>query len=211
MAEVKLLNKSLVNGFYALIEPLAKILINFKVSPYIITFLGLFFSIFVFYFFKSGLFLPGGIFIILSGICDVLDGRLARDTNQISKFGALIDSVIDRYAEILFFLGLLVYFWEKSLTIVILLFLGICGSLLVSYTRARAEGLGLECKVGIMQRQERMTFLAGGAILGAIPYTSHFFLILSIWVIAVLSNFTVIQRILHIRRILRIKNQVKSS
>jgi CDP-diacylglycerol---glycerol-3-phosphate 3-phosphatidyltransferase len=205
MAEVKLLNKSLVNGFYALIEPLAKILINFKVSPSIITFLGLFFSIFVFYFFKSGLFLPGGIFIILSGICDVLDGRLARDTNQMSKFGALIDSVIDRYSEILFFLGLLVYFWEKSLTIVILLFLGICGSLLVSYTRARAEGLGLECKVGIMQRQERITFLAGGAILGAIPYTSHFFLVLSIWIIAVLSNFTVIQRILHI------KNQVKSS
>jgi len=199
MAEVKLLNKSLVNGFYALIEPLAKILINLKVNPYIITFLGLFFSVFVFYFFRSGLFLPGGIFIILSGICDVLDGRLARDTNQMSKFGALIDSVIDRYSEILFFLGLLVYFWEKSLTIVILLFLGICGSLLVSYTRARAEGLGLECKVGIMQRQERITFLAGGAIFGAIPYTSHFFLILSIWIIAVLSNFTVIQRILHIK------------
>jgi len=204
MAEIKLFTKSLVDGFYALIEPLAKILINLKVSPYLITFMGLFFSIFVFYFFKSGLFLPGGIFIILSGICDVLDGRLARETNQMSKFGALIDSVIDRYAEILFFLGLLVYFWEKSLTIVILLFLGICGSLLVSYTRARAEGLGLECKVGIMQRQERITFLVGGAILGSIPYTSHFFLVLSIWIIAVLSNFTVIQRIWHI------KNQVKS-
>lgn len=81
----------------------------------------------------------------------------------------------------------------------VILILAIAGSFLVSYTRARAEGLGFECKIGLMQRQERMTFLVAGAILGSIPYTKHFFMTLAICLIAILSNFTVIQRIWYIR------------
>jgi len=144
--------------------------------------------------------------IILAGICDVLDGRLARETNRVSKYGALIDSVVDRYSEVFLFLGLLIYFWERSLTLIILLFLAIAGSLLVSYIRARAEGLGIECKVGIMQRQERMSYLAAGAILGSVPFLANFFLILAIWAIAILSNFTVIQRVVYIRNKLKEQN-----
>ncbi len=206
MEQVKLLRKSWVGMFLTVIDPLAKLLINLKVSPYVLTASGLFFSILGFNFFRLGHLFFGGLMIILAGICDVLDGRLARETNRVSKYGALIDSVVDRYSEVFLFLGLLIYFWERSLTLTILLFLAIAGSLLVSYIRARAEGLGIECKVGIMQRQERMSYLAAGAILGAIPFLANFFLILAIWIIAILSNFTVIQRVVYIRNKLKEQN-----
>jgi CDP-diacylglycerol--glycerol-3-phosphate 3-phosphatidyltransferase len=138
--------------------------------------------------------------IILAGICDVLDGRLARETNKISKFGALFDSTIDRYSEVLIFLGLVTYFLHHHSYMVLLIILAIAGSFMVSYTRARAEGLGIECKIGIMQRPERLTFLAAGAILGSIPGTRNFFLVLSLWLIAIFANITVVQRIIYIKK-----------
>ncbi len=206
MEQIKLIRKSWVQIFLNLIEPLAIFLIDLKVSPYVLTGAGLFFSILGFNFFRVGHFLFGGLMIILAGICDVLDGRLARESKSVSRYGALIDSVVDRYSEVFLFLGLLVYFWERSLTLVILIFLAVVGSLLVSYIRARAEGLGLECKVGIMQRQERMSYLAAGAILGSIPFLSNFFLILALCVIAIFSNVTVIQRVVYIKNKLKEQN-----
>ena len=199
MPEIKLLNKRLEDGFLTVIEPLAQVLIRFKVHPHILTFSGLVFSFLAFIFLRSEFLFFGGVMIILAGICDVLDGRLARETQTMSKFGALIDSVVDRYAEVFIYLGLTVFYWRRSALMLVLLILAIAGSFLVSYTRARAEGLGFECKIGLMQRQERMTFLAAGAILGSIPYTKHFFMTFAIWLIAILSNFTVIQRIWYIR------------
>ncbi|KPL04530.1 MAG: hypothetical protein AMJ90_00330 [candidate division Zixibacteria bacterium SM23_73_2] len=206
MEQIKLIRKSWAKVFLDLIEPLARFLINLKVSPYVLTGAGLFFSILGFNFFRIGYLFFGGLMIILAGICDVLDGRLARESNSVSKYGALIDSVVDRYSEIFLFLGLLVYFWERSLTLVILIFLAVVGSLLVSYVRARAEGLGLECKVGIMQRQERMSYLAAGTILSPIPFMGNFLLILALTIIAVFSNFTVIQRVVYIKNQLKEKN-----
>jgi len=206
MNQIKLIRKSWAKVFLDMIEPLAKFLINLKVSPYVLTGAGLFFSILGFNFFRVGYLLLGGLMIILAGICDVLDGRLARESKSVSRYGALIDSVVDRYSEIFLFLGLLIYFWERSLTLVILTFLAVVGSLLVSYIRARAEGLGLECKVGIMQRQERMSYLAAGAILGSIPFVGSFFLILALSVIAVFSNVTVIQRVVYIKNKLKEQN-----
>ncbi len=199
MPEIKLLNKRLVDGFLTVIEPLAQVLISFRVHPHILTFSGLVFSFLAFIFLRNEFLFFGGLMIILAGICDILDGRLARETQTMSKFGALIDSVVDRYAEVFIYLGLAVFYWRRSALMLVLLILAIAGSFLVSYTRARAEGLGFECKIGLMQRQERMTFLAVGAILGSIPYTKHFFMTLAIWLIAILSNFTVIQRIWYIR------------
>jgi CDP-diacylglycerol--glycerol-3-phosphate 3-phosphatidyltransferase len=200
MTEIKLLNKHLVNGFLTVTEPLARLLVSLDVHPHVVTFAGLVFSLLAALYFIQGAFLYAGIMIILAGICDVLDGRLARETNKISKFGALFDSTIDRYSEVLIFLGLATYFLRLGSYLVLLIILAIAGSFMVSYTRARAEGLGIECKIGIMQRPERMTFLAAGAILSSIPGTRNFFLVLSLWLIAIFANITVVQRIIYIKK-----------
>jgi CDP-diacylglycerol--glycerol-3-phosphate 3-phosphatidyltransferase len=203
MAELKLLNKHLVKGFLTVVEPIAKLLINFRVHPHIITFSGLLISLLAFNFFRLGYFFYAGLMVILAGMCDVLDGRLARDTHQITKFGALMDSTIDRYSEVLMFLGLAIFFHDKQTYIVYLIILALTGSFMVSYTRARAEGLGIECKVGLMQRPERMTYLAIGSILGSIPRTKNICLIITIWFIAIFANITVVQRVIFIRNELK--------
>jgi CDP-diacylglycerol--glycerol-3-phosphate 3-phosphatidyltransferase len=120
---------------------------------------------------------------------DMLDGALARYANQVSKFGAFLDSTLDRYSESITFLGLAFYFSYKpgSQTELFLIFLTLIGSWMVSYTRARAEGLGIECKVGILQRPERLTILIAGLILGLILPT--------LWILAIFTNVTAIQRI----------------
>jgi CDP-diacylglycerol--glycerol-3-phosphate 3-phosphatidyltransferase len=199
MQDSKLLNKHVVNGFLMVIEPIARLLINLKVHPHVITFAGLFLSILAFNFFRQGLFFYAGLVVILAGICDVLDGRLARDTKTITKFGALMDSTIDRYSEVVMLLGIAMFFHDRQSYVVYLIIFAITGSFMVSYTRARAEGLGIECKIGLMQRPERVTYLAIGSLLGSIPKTRYIFLILTIWFIAVFANVTVVQRIIFIR------------
>lgn len=203
MAELKLLNKHWITGFETVIEPVAKFLINLRIHPHVITFSGLLFSFIAFNFYRQGYFFYAGVLVVLAGACDVLDGKLARETNQISKFGALIDSTIDRYSEILLFLGLAVFFHNKYSYIVYLIILAITGSFMVSYTRARAEGLGLECKVGLMQRPERMTYLAIGSLLGSIPKMGVYIVIATIWFVAIFANITVFQRVIHIRNQLK--------
>jgi CDP-diacylglycerol--glycerol-3-phosphate 3-phosphatidyltransferase len=199
MAELKLLNKHWITGFETVIDPVARFLINLRVHPHVITFSGLLFSIVAFNFFRQGYFFSAGLLVVLAGACDVLDGRLARETNQISKFGALMDSTIDRYCEVLMFLGLAIFFHDKYTYIVYLIILALTGSFMVSYTRARAEGLGIECKVGLMQRPERMTYLAIGSLLGSIPKIGVYIVIATMWFIAILANITVIQRVVYIR------------
>ena len=203
MAELKLLNKHWITGFETVIEPVAKFLVNLRIHPHVITFSGLLFSIIAFNLYRQGYFFYAGILVVLAGACDVLDGKLARETNQISKFGALLDSTIDRYSEILLFLGLAVFFHNKYSYIVYLIILAITGSFMVSYTRARAEGLGLECKVGLMQRPERMTYLAIGSLLGSIPKMGVYIMIATIWFIAIFANITVIQRVVYVRNQLK--------
>ena len=203
MAELKLLNKHWVSGFETVIEPIAKLLINLRIHPHIITFSGLALSILAFNFYRQGYFFSAGMMVVLAGVCDMLDGRLARDTNRMSKFGAPMDSTIDRYSEVLLFLGLAMFFYDKHSHVVYLIILAIAGSFMVSYTRARAEGLGIECKIGLMQRPERMTYLAIGSLLGAIPGIGIYFVIAVIWFIAIFANITVIQRVIFIRNELK--------
>jgi CDP-diacylglycerol--glycerol-3-phosphate 3-phosphatidyltransferase len=203
MADLKLLNKHWVAGFEMVIQPVARLLVSLKVHPHAITFSGLLLSILAFNFYRQGYFFPAGIMVVLAGACDVLDGKLARETNQMSKFGALIDSTIDRYSEILLFLGLAIFFYYDHRHVIYLIILAITGSFMVSYTRARAEGLGIECKVGLMQRPERITWLAIGSILGAIPKLGVYLVIATIWFIAIFANITVIQRIVFIRNELK--------
>ena len=135
----------------------------------------------------------GGLLLALFGPLDAVDGLLARKTNQVSTFGAFLDSTLDRYAEIALFLGLTYYFlrlgnhWG-----VILCLLTLTGSLMVSYTRARAEGLGLSCKVGLFTRFERLLVLTVGLVFGG--------LIPILALLSLLTHFTALQRILHVRR-----------
>ena len=201
MAKVRILNKYFVNGFLAIINPVGKLLEKLRVRPNLVTLAGLVFSIFSGYLFWKGLFGLAGWALILSGACDVLDGRLARNTSQISPFGALFDSTIDRYSEIAVFMGLAAFF--NSIYITLLIIMAICGSLLTSYVRARAEGLDIECKIGLMQRPERITFIATAAILGGLVDSAigkeNFVMKLALFLIALLSNVTVIQRVIHVR------------
>ncbi len=209
MAEMRILSKHFINGFYAVVNPVGDLLENANIHPHVVTASGFFFSVITAWLFWKGYMFWGGITLILSGACDVLDGRLARNTNRASRFGAILDSTVDRYSEIMVFMGLAAFFHSAVMSAIIIL--AMAGSLLTSYVRARAEGLGMECKIGLMQRPERVTFIAVGAVIGAlidfIFGTQQPLLKLAIVGIAVLGNVTVIQRVLYVRG--QLKNRIE--
>jgi len=135
----------------------------------------------------------GGLTALIVGPLDALDGVLARLRSESSEYGAFVDSITDRYSEMAIFGGLLVYFsktgnWLDSL----LIFSAAIGSFMVSYTRARAESLGYSAKIGLLTRAERYLILVPGVVLG---YPR-----ISLWIIAVLANFTALQRFIHVRK-----------
>ncbi len=130
----------------------------------------------------------GGLLLILAGLCDFFDGSLARASGQVSAFGAFLDSVIDRYSDLVVLLAIVVLYAQTSHTRgAIVAMAGLIGSMMVSYTKARAESIGVRCTVGLMERPERMICLIVGALLGLLEP--------ALWVLAVLSNLTAIQRI----------------
>lgn len=202
---MRILNKFFIEGFYSIVNPIGNLLESIRIHPHVVTVAGLIFSIISGVLFWKGRFVIAGFALIVSGMCDALDGRLARNTHRISPFGAIFDSTVDRYSEIAVFMGIMAYFNNPVISVMVIL--AIAGSLLTSYTRARAEGLNIECKIGLMQRPERLTFLATGAILGA-PFDSLFneellLLRIALLGIAILSNITVIQRVVHVRNKLK--------
>ena len=135
----------------------------------------------------------GGVLIILAGIFDALDGSLARLTNRVTKFGAFLDSTTDRFAEGAVYLGIMYWYLQHGMTFVAyLVYLTLLGSLMVSYARARAEGIGVECKEGMMTRFERIALLIIGLILTAFFGDLPIFVVLAI--LAVFTNITAIQR-----------------
>jgi CDP-diacylglycerol--glycerol-3-phosphate 3-phosphatidyltransferase len=136
----------------------------------------------------------GGLLIVPVALLDALDGALARATGRASVFGAFFDSTLDRFAEISLYLGLL-YLYREDVLAIVLVYLAITGSLMVSYTRARAEGLGIECKVGLFTRLERLLTLVLGLLLNRV--------VLALLVLAVLSNLTAAQRMWHVWRTVR--------
>ncbi len=136
----------------------------------------------------------GGILIIAAGIFDALDGTLARLSGRASKFGAFLDSTTDRFAEGAIFLGILYWYLQHGMTFVAyLVYLTLLGSLMVSYARARAEGIGVECKEGLLTRFERIALIVAGLILtgffGDVP------LLVVLAILAVFTNLTAVQRI----------------
>jgi len=169
-----------------------------KISPNALTFIGLLINIVAAFFFgyaRAGnyvrMFFYAGLVIIGAGVFDMVDGRVARQTNQVSVFGAFFDSVMDRYSDVAIFFGLLVYYarGDRFFYVVLTAFC-MTASLMVSYTRARAEALIGNCKVGFMERPERIVLVILGALFNKWGAMAP-----ALWVLAVLSTITVVNRI----------------
>ena len=169
-----------------------------RISPNVLTFIGLVINIGAAVLFGLAnaenyqrMFLYAGLVIIGAGIFDMVDGRVARATNQVTTFGAFFDSVIDRYSDVALFFGLLVYYARANRFFYMLLVAFVMvSSVMVSYTRARAESLIESCKVGFMERPERIVLVILGALFNRWGTMAP-----CLWVIAVLSTITVIHRI----------------
>ena len=169
-----------------------------KISPNVLTFIGLVINVIaaLFFGFARGdhavrFFFYAGLTIIGAGVFDMVDGRVARQTGQVSVFGAFFDSVIDRYSDVAIFFGLLVYYARGNrLFYVGLVAFVMTASLMVSYTRARAEALIGSCKVGFMERPERIVCVILGALCNRWGVMAP-----ALWVLAFFSTVTVIHRI----------------
>lgn len=160
----------------------------FKINPNILTFTGVVISFWAAWKFGHGKFFQGGLIVILAGLFDMLDGEVARVSRSETRFGAFYDSVIDRYSDIIILQGLMVHYARhQRLGYVVLVGVVFMGAVMTSYTRARAESLIPTCKVGFMERPERIVLLIIGALANRMEAV--------LWVLAVLGNWTVINRI----------------
>ncbi len=178
------------------LDPTARAVARTGVTPNTLTLIGLLLNVGVAAVLAAGYLTLGGVLLIFTAAFDALDGTLARMTGQQSKFGAFFDSTLDRYSEAVIYGGLLYYYVEQGArTEVVLVYAAIIGSLMVSYARARAEGLGLECKVGLLTRFERFVVLCAGLVLGLVT--------LALWLVAIFANLTATQRIVHVWRTTR--------
>ena len=186
----RLIPKSLQDSFIKLLSPLITLFSKWGLRPNYFTIAGVVITSLGAAAFMIGYMRPAGILILFGGFCDTIDGSLARTTGKASRFGALLDSAIDRYSEFILYLGIGVYFINlKDYRTLAVTFVALCGSFMVSYVRARAENLGLEAKLGFMQRPERIVLIGLGAL---IHITA---LKIAIWLVAFLANFTALQRI----------------
>src|ERR1700726_1037210 len=170
-----------------IIDLIVRALALSRIHPNVLTFLGLLINIWAAFLFAAGRFQAAAVVLIGAGLFDMVDGRVARETNRVTRFGGFFDSVLDRYSDLALLMGLLVYYGTINRPFyVVLTAIVMTGSVMVSYTRARAENTIPSCKVGFMERPERVVLLIIGALFDRMAPV--------LWVIAVLSNITVIHR-----------------
>src|SRR3954467_15208312 len=185
-------------GCKVLLHAIVRGLALTRISPNVLTFIGLLINIGAAVLFgyasvenQKRMFVYAGLVIIAAGIFDMVDGRVARATNQVTQFGGFFDSVIDRYSDVAIFFGLLVYYARATrFFYLVLVAIVMVSSLMVSYTRARAESLIGSCKVGFMERPERIVLVILGALFERWGTMAP-----ALWVLAVISTITVIHRI----------------
>lgn len=192
MADInrRLIPESIQNRFMILLTPIIKILKKRGIHPNGFTLAGVIITSMAAVAFIMGHLRAGGVLILAGGLCDSIDGSLARSSGKANRFGALFDSAIDRYSEFLMFFGIAAYFITlNDYPTSVVTFLALCGSIMVSYNRARAESLGFESKAGLMQRPERIIFLGTGALIHPLVFK------LTIWFVAIFANLTALQRI----------------
>jgi CDP-diacylglycerol--glycerol-3-phosphate 3-phosphatidyltransferase len=190
---------SLRGGVYRIVDPLTDWLVRKRVHPNALTTVGFATTLTSAFFFHQHHVRTAGFFILLGGFFDILDGRVARLSGLGSKFGAFYDSTLDRISEIVVFLGILSLYNDYRLQLgdvgmIYLIMLAMAGSLMVSYTRGRAEALGLDCRVGLMPRAERVVLIGTSALFFGEMWNGLALKIV-IFLLAVLTNLTAFQRI----------------
>ena len=148
------------------VKPIVNILVKIKIHPNLVTLLSLLLGIVAFLFYWQGVFWAGAIFLFLCGIFDTFDGEIARQTNRVTKIGGFLDSTADRINEFLIYLGLFLYYYSHETYALFWIFTAMFGSMMVSYTRARGEGLGISPQVGFFERFTRILLLIIGSFLG---------------------------------------------
>lgn len=179
-----------------MVDSMAWLLHSYGLSPNTITLIGMGGMFVIGLLLAQGYFLAGGLLMAIASSLDALDGGLARLTNRVTKFGAFLDSTTDRWAEAAIYGGLIWWYIGQGAKLeAMLVYATIIGSLLVSYIRARAEAVGIECKVGLFTRLERIVVLGFGLL-----FEQTFFeqMLVTLILLAVISNFTALQRLLHV-------------
>ena len=220
----KTVRDALQQGIYAVINPFVRLLIRMGVTPNVVTTIGLLgniaaAAIFAYAGYNAwpderhyGLVTLAGGVIIAFSLFDMLDGQVARLGGMTSRFGALYDSVLDRYCELFTLGGIAYYMFCTGYQVgALITFLAMVGSVMVSYVRARAEGLGIECKVGFMQRPERVVVTSVAALAAGmtgmwadpVKFDAMIILEVAIGIIAVFANITAFARISHCAKVLR--------
>lgn len=176
--------------FGRIIQAIVSALALSRVHPNVLTFIGLLINIWGAVLFGYGRFVPAGLVVIGAGLFDMVDGRVARETNRVTRFGGFFDSVLDRYSDLALLVGLLVYYASiNRFFYIVLTAIVMTGTVLISYTRARAENTIPKCKIGFLERPERVVLIIIGALANRMAPV--------LWVIAVLSNITVVSRIIY--------------
>jgi len=177
-------------------EPLNTVLVKSRLKPNNLTWIALTISVIAAAAIATNQLLIGGFLVLLSGLFDILDGALARLTNQATRFGALLDSTFDRISDAIVLLGFLVLYIRSGGYIeIVLIFLALVGALLTSYIRARAEGIGVNCPVGLFTRTERVIILALGLLLSPL---CKFSILIALVILIVLGFVTVGQRLVYV-------------
>jgi CDP-diacylglycerol--glycerol-3-phosphate 3-phosphatidyltransferase len=172
------------------IDRIVRMLALSRIHPNVLTFVGLLINIWAAFLFASGKMFAAGLVVVGASIFDMVDGRVARSTGQVTRFGGFFDSVLDRYSDLVLYIGLLVYYASiNRFAYIVLTAIVMMGSVMVSYTRARAENSIPKCKVGFLERPERIVLIMIGALFNRMAPV--------LWVIAVLSNWTVVHRMIY--------------
>jgi CDP-diacylglycerol--glycerol-3-phosphate 3-phosphatidyltransferase len=214
MARIVFLSEENKARYIKIITPISKVLSRLGVHPNILSIAGLILSIAGGFAFSTGAFFWGAWIVVLAGTCDAMDGEVARRGGKNNPFGAFFDSTLDRYSDAFILLGIGWYFAggpilsgaEEGSAVgvqsgwgVVFVIAALAGSFMVSYTRARAEALGFECKIGLMQRPERITLLIIGSLFASIPVVGLILLKATLLVLAVSTHCTAIHRMIHVR------------
>ena len=180
-----------------ILDPVVTLISQMGIPPVAITIAGVLISLVGAFLVAGGSLVSGAVILLIAGLCDTVDGSLARKEHKVTDFGAFIDSTGDRITEIAYFGGLIFYYLDSPANRfhIFFILIALAGSLLTSYTRARAEGLGMECTVGLLERPERIVLLIVGLLLNSFVLTGV------IIVLALLTVITFIQRVIHVRRL----------
>jgi len=190
-----MLSRKYKGSFGNLIRPLSLKMHHAGVTATHVTLAGLLFSVAAGLAYWNGSFTVGGILLLLAGISDAIDGTVARASGEVTPFGAFIDSVADRYSEFFVFGGLALYY--AATPVLLLVLLSLTGSVMVSYSRAKAESVVGRCDVGLMERPERLILLMVGSLFHLMVPT--------LWLLAILANITALHRVYYTWKTVREK------